>query len=217
VMNKSKSSYGEADLEIIKYLADQAAISIERSGFYEDQKNFEIHITDILLDTIDRFLPEKQGHSRRVAKYANMIAKALELPDERKRRLYIASLLHDIGFLRIPSERSFDREYFTLHPVIGYEMLKPISFYIDISTYVLYHHERYDGGGYPENRKAEEIPLESRIIAIAEAFDSMVSKITYKSRKNMDEAIDELITNRGKQFDPELVDLFVKNIREPID
>lgn len=217
VMNKSKRSYGEADLEIIKYLADQAAISIERSGFYEDQKNFEIHITDILLDTIDRLLPEKQGHSRRVAKYANIIAKALELPEERKRRLYMASLLHDIGFLKIPSEKSFEREYYTLHSVIGYEMLKPISFYSDIAPHVLYHHERYDGGGYPENRKGEEIPLESRIIAIAEAFDSMVSKITYKARKKMDEAIDELIINRGKQFDPELVDLFVKNIREPID
>lgn len=217
VMNRSREAYGEADIEIIKYLADQAAISIERASFYEDQKNFEIHITDILLDTIDRFLPEKQGHSRRVAKYANMIAKALDLPDERRRRLYMASLLHDIGFLRIPYERSFEREYYTLHPITGYEMLRPISFYSDIAPHILYHHERYDGGGYPENRKAEEIPLESRIIAIAEAFDSMVSKITYKSRRSMDEAIDELIVNRGKQFDPELVDIFVKNIREPLE
>lgn len=217
VMNKSKGAYGEVDIEIMKYLADQAAISIEMANFYEDQKNFEIHITDILLDTIDRFLPQKQGHSRRVAKYSNIIAKALDLPDERKRRLYMASLLHDIGFLRIPYDKSFEREYYTLHPVIGYEMLNPISFYNDIAAYILYHHERYDGGGYPENRKAEEIPLESRIIAIAEAFDSMVSKITYKSRRSMDDAIDELIKNRGKQFDPELVDLFVRDIRGPLD
>lgn len=217
VMKRSRGAYGEADLEIIRYLADQAAISYERASFYEDQKNFEIHVTDILLDTIDRVLPEKQGHSRRVAKYANIIAKALDLPDERKRRLYMASLLHDIGFLRIPYERSFEREYYTLHPLTGYEMLKPISFYSDIAPYILYHHERYDGGGYPENRKAEEIPLESRIIAIAEAFDSMVSKITYKARRNMEEAIDELIMNRGTQFAPELVDLFVKNIREPLE
>lgn len=217
VMNNSKAFYGEADLEIIRYLSDQASISIERAGFYEDQKNFEIHITDILLDTIDRFLPEKQGHSRRVAKYANIIAKALELPDDRRRRLYIASLLHDIGFLRIPPEKAFEREYYTLHPLIGYEMLKPISFYEDIAPHILYHHERYDGGGYPENKKAEEIPLESRIIAIAEAFDSMVSKVTYRSRKNMDDAIEELIINRGRQFDPELVDLFLKQIKEPLE
>jgi putative methionine-R-sulfoxide reductase with GAF domain/membrane protein implicated in regulation of membrane protease activity len=203
--------YRERDEEVITYLAEQAAISILKTKFYEDQKNYEIHLTDILLETIDFHIPEKRGHSRRVARYGNVIAKGLNMPDTGKKRLYFACLLHDVGFLKIPSNISFKKEEFMKHPVVGYEMIKPINFYAEIAPFILYHHERYDGYGYPSQLKGKEIPLEARIISIAEAFDAMVSATSYKVPVSYQEALAELRRKAGTQFDPELVELFITN------
>ncbi|MBM4140575.1 MAG: HD domain-containing protein, partial [Nitrospira sp.] len=93
----------------------------------------------------------------------------------------------------------------------GHDLLKQVTFYKDIAHIVLHHHERYDGEGYPGKLKGEEIPLESRIIAIAEAFDAMTSKNSYKSPVGFSAAVDELKRNAGTQFDPRLTDLFIKN------
>jgi len=217
LVSKRKDFYSERDIEVINYLAEQTAASVEMTRFYDDQRNYEIHLTDILLEAIDRFMAEKQGHPKRVAQYANSIARALNMPEERKRRLYFASLLHDIGFLKISTEKSREKEAYMMHPVIGYEMLKQINFYKDIAPYVLHHHERYDGKGYPGDLKGNDIPLESRILAIAEAFDSMASRMSYKGSVNFDTALHELLKNKGGQFDPELVDLFVRDIKQPLE
>ncbi|HXX57792.1 MAG TPA: HD domain-containing phosphohydrolase [Thermodesulfovibrionales bacterium] len=216
IMSREQDFFMMRDLEMISYLSDQAALSIERSKFFDDQRNYEIHLTDILIDTLDRFISDREGHSKRVARFATVIATALNFSEERKRRLYFASLLHDIGFLRLGPEKNSQKESYTLHPVTGYDMLSPISFYKDIAPFILHHHERYDGLGYPGNLRGDKIPLESRIIAIAEAFDSMVDKVSYKASVAFDDALSELVKNRGGQFDPELVDLFIANVK-PLD
>jgi HD-GYP domain-containing protein (c-di-GMP phosphodiesterase class II) len=212
LMNRKENFYGQRDEEIIAYLADQAAISFTRARFYEDQKNYEIHITDILLDAIDHHIPEKTGHSKRVATYSNIIAKAIHMSEEERKRLYFACLLHDVGFLKIKAEDSVKREYFLRHPVIGYDMISQINFYADIAPFILHHHERYDGIGYPAKLKGEAIPLEARIIAIADAFDVMVSTTSYKVSFTFDSAVEELKRNAGTQFDFWLVEVFVNNI-----
>ncbi|MGC2063220.1 MAG: HD domain-containing phosphohydrolase [Thermodesulfovibrionales bacterium] len=209
---KDGHAFRERDEEIIDYLAGQAAISIIRTRFYEDQKNYEIHLTEMLLEAIDVHITEKRGHSRRVARYSNIIAKGLNMDEERKRRIYFASLLHDVGFMKINSEESFRDEEYMRHPEIGYEMIKPITFYANIAPLILHHHERYDGQGYPAQLKGEEIPLEARIIAIAEAFDAMVSPTSYKVPVSFGEAILELRHKAGTQFDRELVEIFATNI-----
>lgn len=244
LVNKKDGTFTDEDEELISYFADQAAISIARAKFYEDQKNYEIHLTGILLDAMDNIVPEKRGHSKRVAKYGLLMANAINMPENEKEKLYRASLLHDIGFIKIPLNVSSKEEYKShsrlgyellrpisfytdeTHPKLGYEMLRPISFYADISSIILYHHERYDGKGYPSGLKGEAIPQESRVIAIAEAFDAMVSRDSYKSTGKMiaedvkpsicgfKDAIEELKKNAGTQFDPELVEVFVNNIDE---
>ena len=214
LLNRKEEFYTAKDEEIISYLADQAAVSISGAKFLEDQKNYEIHLTDILLEAIDYQIPEKMGHSKRVAMYSNIVANAIHLPEEKRKRLYFAGLLHDVGFLKIKGDETFVRQEYQKHPVIGFEMIKPINFYTDIAPFILHHHEKYDGTGYPSGLSGEEIPLEARIIAIAEAFDAMVSSTSYKIPLDFDSAIKELKRNAGSQFDFWLVDVFVNNISE---
>jgi HD-GYP domain-containing protein (c-di-GMP phosphodiesterase class II) len=212
LLHKDVNFYTEKDAEIISYLADQAAISLTRAQFFEDQKNYEIHLTDILLDAIDHHIPEKMGHAKRVARYSTIIANAIHMSEKDKKNLYFACLLHDVGFLKIRSDMHYKPEEYKKHSTIGYEMIKPISFYADIAPFILHHHERYDGKGYPEGLQGESIPFEARIIAITDAFDSMVSKTSYKIQLDFESAVAELKKNSGTQFDPQLVKVFVKNI-----
>jgi len=222
LFNKKDGPFSYEDEELISYFADQAAISIDRAKFYEDQRNYEIHLTDILLNAIEHFSPEKRGHSTRVAKYSNMIAKATNMSEDEKKRLHRASLFHDIGFIKIKDVLS--KEDYKAHCKTAYEMLHPINFYADIAPIILHHHERYDGKGYPSGLHGEDIPLESRIIAIAEAFDTMVSSDSYRYTEGMvnveeipftdrfHSAIEELKNNAGTQFDPKLIEIFVSTI-----
>jgi putative nucleotidyltransferase with HDIG domain len=209
---KNDHPYRARDEEIATYLADQAAISILRTAFIEDQKNYEIHLTEILLETIDFQISNKGGHSKRVAQYSNIIAKALNMPEEAQKKFYFAGLLHDVGFLKMHSSDVFDKEELMQHPVVGYEMIKPINFYSDIAPIILHHHERYDGYGYPSHLKGDEIPLGARIICIAEAFDAMTSTQSYKIPISFEDALDELRKNAGTQFDPDLVKIFIEHI-----
>ncbi len=212
INKKNGRPYRARDEEIITYLADQAAISIFKTKFVEDQKNYEIHLTEILLEAIDSQLSDKKGHSKRVARYSNIMGKALNIAEEAQRRLYFASLLHDVGFLKMQSTDVYSKEELMRHPVVGYEMIKPINFYADIAPYILHHHERYDGYGYPSQLKGGEIPLVARIISIAEAFDAMTSDTSYKIPISFEDALAELKNNAGTQFDPDLVKMFVENI-----
>jgi len=211
---KGGYQYRRRDEEIITYLADQAAMSILKTKFVEDQKNYEIHLTEILLEAIDSQLANKKGHSKRVARYSNIMGKALNIAEETQRRLYFASLLHDVGFLKMDTSDVYNKAELIRHPVVGYEMIKPINFYSDIAPYILHHHERYDGYGYPSELKGDEIPLGARIISIAEAFDAMTSPLSYKIPISFEDALAELKNNAGTQFDPDLVKIFVENITQ---
>jgi putative methionine-R-sulfoxide reductase with GAF domain len=209
---------------LVSYFANQAAVSIEKILFFEDEKNYETHFTNLLIEAIENVY-EKRGHARRIARYTRLMADGARMPEEEKERLYRAALLHDIGFLRIKLHRVASQEEYQAHVQIGHDMLKPITFYGDILDMVLHHHERFDGTGYPSGLAGEDIPVESRMLCIAEAFDAMVSKSSYKNMVSsldesvkpeivgFDEAVEELRAHAGTQFDPELVEIFIERVK----
>jgi putative nucleotidyltransferase with HDIG domain len=191
-------------------LASLVTVALRNEDLREAERNFFTHATSLLVSTLDRYLDERYDHSRRVASLANRIGRTLGLPESRLERLHFASLLHDIGMLRIARENVADREERERHPALGAEMLEPIRLWEDLAPFVRHHHEWWDGGGYPAGLAGEQIPYESRIIAVAEAFDTMTSIRSYQRPVSIDEAILRLRGSSGTQFDPEIVDAMLE-------
>ncbi len=170
--------------------------------------------------TVDAKDLRTSKHSQRVSEYSAMIAKEYGFTDEQCENLRKAALLHDIGKIAIPDNvlnkpgRLTDDEYAVMksHVTRGAEILKDFTLIDHVVEGARYHHERYDGRGYPDGLKAEEIPLYGRIIAIADAFDAMTANRVYRQRQDFDYVLDELHKNKGTQFDPELLDIFLKLI-----
>ena len=163
-----------------------------------------------------------RGHSYRVSEYSGLIAKELGWEDEEIQKLKYTAHLHDIGTIGIPDmiqnkpTKLTDEEYAVIknHTVIGSEILKNITLIDHMDEVARSHHERYDGTGYPDGLKGDEIPLYARIVAIAESYDAMKTKRIY--RNFLDETIiyNEIRKNRGTQFDPEITDVFLKLLSE---
>lgn len=161
-------------------------------------------------------------HSRRVAKYAVMIAKRMGMPPEKCENLRQIALLHDIGKIGIPDRvlnkpgRLTDEEYEIMktHVKRGAEILKNFTIIDNVAEGALYHHERYDGKGYAKGLKGEQIPLNARIIGIADAFDAMTSNRVYRGKLDMDTVIAELKRGRGTQFDPKIDDIMLSLIED---
>ncbi len=214
LLNKKDRVFTREDEKMLFSLADQAAISIVQSKQYETRQSDLIHITEILLSAQDSYSLDKMGHARRVARYANLIARKMGLSEDFLKSLYYASLFHDIGFLKIPVDDRALKDKIFQHPMLGYEMIRPISLWADVAEFILYHHERYDGEGYPSGKKGEEIPLGSRIIFVADTFDVLTYKHSYKDAVNYNTAVVEIEQNAGKQFDPNVVMALREAIRE---
>jgi HD-GYP domain-containing protein (c-di-GMP phosphodiesterase class II) len=175
--------------------------------------------------SLDSRDPYTAYHSSNVADYAVQLATAMALPRKSIEAIYIGGLLHDIGKIGIPESiltkpaRLSEQEYQTIkqHPARGYEILKHIPRFKHngVLHMVLHHHERYDGKGYPQGLKADEIPLFARIMAVADSFDAMVSKRVYRTHDtNIDFALAEMKKGSGTQFDPELAAIFISMIEK---
>lgn len=155
-------------------------------------------------------------HSINVAKISEKIAWAMNLYKDEIKKIRIAGFFHDIGKVFINPQiinkmgklTYKEWEEMKKHPLIGYEILSSNNGYADIARYVLQHHERWDGTGYPNKLKADKILLPARIISVADAFDAMVSQRCYKEAYSIEKAIEEINLNAGKQFDPIVVDVF---------
>ncbi len=173
-------------------------------------------IEKVLIDINNKY-DHEQIHTERVSQYCAKIAKAMKLSNKEIEDARAAGALHDIGKIVVSPELLKKQQKLTndeweeikKHPIISYQLLKSVDEYTHLAEAVLYHHEKLDGSGYPENLYGDNIPLLSKIISVADAYEAMTSRRPYQKPKNKEEAINELLKHSGTQFDEEIVDVFV--------
>lgn len=218
VLNKlDESDFSEQDLETLKLVASTAAISIKNIRQNQNLQEAYKSTLKTLAAAVDEKAPYFYGHSQRVTEYTLLGANSLSIIGDELEDLEYASILHDIGKISIAdnilaklgSLTSEEAAIVRKHPVIGANMLKGISFLENARRFILRHHERYDGTGYPDGLKGEVIPIGARLIAVADAFDSMTTDRPYRVASSIDSAIEELYRYAGTQFCPVAVEAFV--------
>ncbi|MDI6736012.1 MAG: HD domain-containing protein [bacterium] len=218
-LNKiGEEGFSQDDLELLQAMANQGAIAIENARLYEDLKDLFFNSIKALVTTIEAKDPYTRGHSERVMKYSQAIVSELNLPDDEKETIRLAGLLHDIGKIGISEaiirkpDRLTDEEFAEImkHPTIGAEIIKPIKQLQSVVPGVWQHHERYDGGGYPNRLKGEGISFLGRVLAVADTFDAMTSDRPYRKGLPHQRALEEIKEQSDRQFDPDIAEAFLK-------
>ena len=193
---------------------------------YNERHNRDNEIINESIETFTGFIdakdPYTNGHSKRVATYTRRIAQELGYEGEDLDRIYYIALLHDCGKIGVPDNilgkpgKLTDEEFEIIksHTVRGGEILHAFKSLEDVDEGARYHHERYDGRGYPEGKSGEDIPLIARMICVADSFDAMNTNRVYRNKLTKERIIEEIETNKGRQFDPEIADIMLNLIRK---
>jgi len=221
---RGAQAFSTLDQEILTTLAEQAVVAIRNAQMYETQERVTwgtIRSLSAILDGMDSYSP--QGASRRqiLADVALAIAQKMGLPPSQARPLQYAALLHDAGRVGIPEEilhkpsplEPAELAMMKEHPVKGARFLEHLETLEPAIPIVLYHHERFDGTGYPKGLKKEAIPLGARILAVANAFEAMVCERPYRQPMSIAKAAREIASHAGTQFDPKVVQAFLSLVR----
>ncbi|MFA5337387.1 MAG: HD domain-containing phosphohydrolase [Candidatus Omnitrophota bacterium] len=190
----------------------------------EERKTKEAYFELIasLVTALESKDPYTKGHTQRVCNYSIMLTQKLNLSLEEKERIRKAALLHDLGKIGIPDSvlhkkgQLTDEEFSIIkeHEILSAKILEPIKEFNDIIPYILYHHENFDGSGYPHGLAADFIPLGARIIAVADMFDALTTGRSYKSAFSVEESVNEIEKAKGKKLDPALADKFIEALRD---
>ncbi len=200
--------------------AIEQAIAGLKKAAHENNLLF-INSVRMLAAAIDAKDPYTRGHSERVARYSMAIGKNLSLPEKEMRDLRISALLHDVGkigiddrILRKPGALSDDEfEVMKQHPAKGAAIMSGVAQLIDIIPGMKYHHEKWSGGGYPDNLKEDQIPMQARIVAIADTFDAMTTNRPYQKAMEISYVVEKVKSFAGSRFDPRVVDAFVQAVK----
>ena len=212
----AEEDFCESDVNLLCTIADQVSVAIENAKLYKTLEENCFNIVKLLADSLEAKNRYSSGHSQRVSEYSSVIANIMGVSANEKNTLFHAALLHDIGKIGI-SELIFnkpgkldDAEYETIksHPVKSEEIIKPLGFLERAICHIRGHHESFDGSGYPDGLGGKDLPLLTKIMRVADAFDAMTSVRTYRPSIKTSDAILELKRMSGKQFDPEVVDAF---------
>lgn len=228
VLNKKRAkSFEKEDEEILTMLAGQAGVAIENAHLYEQVRKATEDTIFRLAAAAEYKDRDTASHLIRMSKYSALIAKSLGYSKEYCENLELASPMHDIGKLGVPDAvlvkpgKLNESEWLEMkkHPLYGAEILKDSeSELIQMSQRIaLCHHEKFDGSGYPAGLKGEEIPMEARIVALADVFDALTSKRVYKEKFSIEETLRIIREGAGKHFDPKVIDAFEKILPEIIE
>jgi HD-GYP domain-containing protein (c-di-GMP phosphodiesterase class II) len=211
------SQISTVDSKLCSSLANSLSIFLQNLMLYEDMQAMFLGTLHALTSSIDAKDSYTHGHSERVALMSRELARAAGCDEHTCERVYIAGLVHDVGKIGVPESvlckpgPLTDAEFalIKMHPTIGGRILRDIKQMGDLIPGVLYHHERWDGRGYPYGLKGEDIPLFGRLIGLADSFDAMSSNRTYRKSMQLDCVMDEIRRCAGAQFDPVLAEVFV--------
>ena len=204
-------------IELVK-LQRQLESAVEEK--VEENRRLALSVVSTLAETIEAKDEYTRGHSRRVAEYSREIARRYGYNKKQQENIYMMGILHDVGKIGVPDTiitkngKLTDEEYAQMkqHPAIGHRILSTIKERPDLATGARWHHERYDGKGYPDGISGTDIPEQARIIAVADAYDAMTSKRSYRNALPQEVVRGEIEKGRGTQFDPEFADIMLSMI-----
>ena len=189
--------------------------------YAEKSSRIIANLTQVIENMVDVHDPLAAGHQAEVALLAKAIAQEMSGDNEFINCVFLAAQIHDVGKIRIPPEiltmpgklNNMQQTVIKMHPQTGYSILKPLDFPWDIAQVIYQHHERLDGTGYPQGLPGDQILLESRILAVADVAQAMVSKRSYHTPGSVEKMIEELETNRGKLYDSDVVNTYVSLVK----
>ena len=218
----SSHVFTENDLRFLTIIANQAAISIENSRLHRHVQRLFLSSIRALANAIEARDKYTRGHSERVTAYAVRISEKMKMAGEEVEKIRYAALLHDIGKIKVREDilnkpgKLTEEEFkiMSLHPVYGARIMEPVDEFQEMLPFMYHHHERYDAAGYPDHLEGEDIPLASRILAVADTFDAMTSDRPYRKALALDHSINEIKKNSGTQFDPRVVSSFMEILDE---
>jgi HD-GYP domain-containing protein (c-di-GMP phosphodiesterase class II) len=218
--------FGDNDAEVLEILADRAAFVLDKLKAYESVRGEFSSIVTSLQCLIDsrRFAFTKRGEE--TARLVVKLGRSMGLPEDDLRLLRYVSRIYDVGMVKVGDEvlrkrgelRPGEYESIKRHPEQGVDIMAPIEFLEKVKDAILHHHERFDGKGYPSGLAGEQIPLAARILAVVDAYESMVTERPYRRAMEREVAIEELMGCSGTQFDPRVVEHFIEIIgKDEID
>jgi putative nucleotidyltransferase with HDIG domain len=215
--------YSRTEIDFINAISSQIGIALDRAQLIERMQEMSVESVRALVEAIEIRDPYTRGHSIRVADLSITLATALGFSERELELVEYAGLLHDVGKIAVPetilqkATKLTDQEWVKIkkHPEHSAKIIEPILNLRQIQNWILHHHERWDGYGYPSGRKGENIPIQSRIIAVCDTYSAMTEDRPYRPRLSRAETRREIKSVAGLQLDPDIVNIFLKlNIRE---
>lgn len=224
VLKRAKNGliFEQFEQEMLITIFEQAIIGIKNLQLYEEQQRIVLGSIKSLVTLLDTRVPQEYTHSPYFSKLVSLISEQMHLDTKQIESLKYASLLHDTGKADIPPEiltktsKLTPREYDIIkrHPAKGAQILRPLQILKPVIPIIMHHHEKYDGTGYPSRLKKNQIPIGARIMSVADAFEAMVYGRPYRERKDINSAIKEIKKRSGAQFDPKVVEAFLKVLKK---